>query len=738
MNTTSQNILAFALWTAVAGCNQSALNSSVSTTRRSGLAVAQVESGTMIAKDSTKDTMISTSDTEVIIGAGTLQVDTAISVDNFKASNSAYIADELGMSGDEVSTVTVAHVTATAEDALMQPMTIKLKIGDGGGLFATFLSDPNYFVVYSYRSADDQMVSGIISGAKLTIADGFASFKVDKFGVFELFKSRQEPPAAKVMVAGMMNPFGRDIAVTGLSTALLATGQSVTITGDHFDRSTRVKVFGQKAAISQVTKTALTFTVPAAAAFGEGRLIVANRYKALPRAIFYKGDKTDLPMIASEPSQVCVGTAYYDGQGAKKTGQKICAAADFPDCKGSMRQNCLAKASYLAADLSTIDARHILAGRSIAGVSGSLNLDDLYTYCTRDGQRDCRAQAGYVAINASLVDPSAIKAGVTIAGVAGTLVYPTKALCSASKTGNCKISSGGAFTAVDADQLKAEHIRKGKTIGGVTGIYPSAAAPLPYGSLPNLTAGTLNQQLQSSGGFQFYDSSGVRYIGHGDNALTKEHLVENVSIFGVTGTFAASSVAMSTDPWDYQHGYSVAGTTGKLKTNCRSLVMPGHPANVDRNVAGHLTIEPTINPWGDERYACGSEGWHSDSSCDPRSQICQFKDLKTKTTWRLGAPIGTKTSTDALSYCDALVDGGHSDWRVPSQKEALQAVINGISAAFPASYRATLNGVVFYTSTISTWQAGSANPPYWYLHLSSGIGAYPANPDAQAHVVCVR
>lgn len=738
MNTLSLNILALALLTVMSSCSQDALNSSVSSTRHSGLAVSQVESGTMISKDSSRDTMITEGDAEIVIGAGSLQVDTAVSMDGFKPSNGAYIADELGMASDDVTSVAVTQVTATSSEALTQPMTVKLKIEENAGLFAAFLSDPNYFVVYSYKKPDGSMISGIISGAMLAVADGWVTFKVDDFGVFELFKTKRPAPAAKVLVAGMMNPFGKDIAVSGLSTKLMVAGQTVTIKGEHFDKSTRVYIAGKRAKVTAVAPKSLSATVPAGQSFGEGQFKVMNRYKTFKQAIFYKGDKIDFPLVDGEPASVCKGQKYYNIRGEKRIGRKICAATDFPVCAGSMRQNCKVTASHKVYDTDKpLNAFHILDGHSIGNEAGRLNPDLLYSHCEDDGQDNCRASADFPAVKASALVPGIIKAGVTIAGVTGSLSYQTKEACSSSKTGNCKV--GADFTAIDSDQLTAASIRAGKIIGGVAGIYPSDTAPLPGDGHANLTQANFTEKLANTNGFQYYDRQGNRYTGHGDSALKADNISEGVSILGVGGTYK-KALPVAGNEWDYKFGYSFTGITGKVKTSCRNLVLPDQAPQVKNNSAGHFTTEPTLNPWGTSQHSCLSEGWENlDTDCNPANQDCLFKDLMTGRTWLISRSFTEVLGAVAQTRCENSTAGSFNDWRTPTQKEAMQAVINGISSSFPATYRQSLTRNGFWTSTVSAWKTGESTLPYWSFGITSGMGRFAADPSrATASVACIR
>lgn len=90
---------------------------------------------------------------------------------------------------------------------------------------------------------------------------------------------------------------------------------------------------------------------------------------------------------------------------------------------------------------------------------------------------------------------------------------------------------------------------------------------------------------------------------------------------------------------------------------------------------------------------------------------------------------------DALAYCNALVLGGHSDWRLPNVK-VLHSVVDVTrtvspvidTTAFPAS-----EAQAYWSSTTLDGTPGSA----WYV--SFGYGHTSANSKgAEQYVRCVR
>lgn len=725
-----------ALLVAFSGCSDSPLNSGVSSNRSAAGKIVEVTNGGKVSKASPHAAKISTGSAEVIISPNALQVDTDVSVADFKASNSTYIVDELGMGKAKVQSVRVAQVKATTEQSLAQPMTIKLKLETS--LMAAFLSDPNYFVVHSFKDISGAPVANLISGDKLKIADGFASFTVKHFGVAELFKSDTPPPAAKTLPAGQMNAFGKDIEVAKVSSRLFESAKQIEVTGKHFDKSTRIKVMGAPVTVRFVSAEVITFKVPQVDRFGADRFTVLNRYKSLPQKMFYKGDKTDRPLIARAPAAVCKGISYYDGKGAAQTGAKICVREDIPRCSAVLNRDCLLGPNDIQGDPRTILGEHIAQGHSIAGVPGTLTYGQLYTFCKNDGDQNCRATADYPAALATDIPANVLKGNTVIAGIDGQFSYPVKVSCTAQKTGDCKIAKGDTQRlAVNADLLTRGVIRSGVTIAGVQGDYPSTNHPLAGENIPDLTETTLAARLKSTGRTQFFDREGNRHVVRGSSGIEAENIVKDIQLLGVPGTLV-KDIPVEGDAWDYAFGYSHKGITGKIKGNCRNLVLPNSDPLPQNNVAGHDDARVTLNPWGDESVACKDEGWTvTPANCSNTETNCQYTDLKTKKVWTF-AGNDVRDYAGAVQYCQGLNLGNKNDWRVPTQKEALQAMINGVASLATDPVRPQNGRRDYWTSTHPVKPYGQrAQSDYWSIHMGSGLQIL-APPSVSINVMCVR
>jgi hypothetical protein len=105
-----------------------------------------------------------------------------------------------------------------------------------------------------------------------------------------------------------------------------------------------------------------------------------------------------------------------------------------------------------------------------------------------------------------------MRASLNIAGVNGTLGN-----CAADGERDCVASD--SFPAVAQTSLLAENIKNGVNVGGVTGIYPSASAPLANNSAaPDLTSFGYGTPI---GAYEFFDSAGSVYSAAVADATTQ-------------------------------------------------------------------------------------------------------------------------------------------------------------------------------------------------------------------------
>lgn len=222
---------------------------------------------------------------------------------------------------------------------------------------------------------------------------------------------------------------------------------------------------------------------------------------------------------------------------------------------------CVTTASFPSADQSLLTAANLKTGVALRARSGtvtgqfpsaahplgganpgvkdlesgnfaaSLSSADAFEYWDSTGQRQqSRGDAALRAANLSQA--------VTIFGVTGA-VKPEPDPCTTGLVTGCVTSS--AHPSYQAAQLVPRNIKKGTTLGAVTGAFPSAAFPLAgAGSTADLQSATFNTQIAAgSTPFEYWDSTGARHTGAGTAELVAANLLQGATVFGVTGTMTA-------------------------------------------------------------------------------------------------------------------------------------------------------------------------------------------------------
>ncbi|WP_028325727.1 DUF1566 domain-containing protein [Desulfatirhabdium butyrativorans] len=109
-------------------------------------------------------------------------------------------------------------------------------------------------------------------------------------------------------------------------------------------------------------------------------------------------------------------------------------------------------------------------------------------------------------------------------------------------------------------------------------------------------------------------------------------------------------------------------------------------------------------------------------------------DTSTGLMWQQETPDNTKNWEQALSYCENLTLGGHTDWRLPTIKELLSLV--DYSHRHPAINTAFFPGTVASYYWSSTTDAGY---PYdaWVVNFDSGY-VYSSYKSSRGYVRAVR
>jgi hypothetical protein len=159
-----------------------------------------------------------------------------------------------------------------------------------------------------------------------------------------------------------------------------------------------------------------------------------------------------------------------------------------------------------------------------------------------------------------------VRTGNGTFGQAGTSVTPTLADCSTDGGTSCVAVAG--FKAADMSNVVAAKIKSGVTIAAVVGDYPSATNPLAGAdATADLVFATFDAKIKAATNFEWFDSSGTRYVNSGDADIVDTNIVSTANIFGTQGTVIAP---IAPNSWDVRIGQTINGVAGQLKTACRN------------------------------------------------------------------------------------------------------------------------------------------------------------------------
>ncbi len=348
--------------------------------------------------------------------------------------------------------------------------------------------------------------------------------------------------------------------------------------------------------------------------------------------------------------------------------------------------------------------------------------------------------------------------------------HPTSTITPGTSDQTFNASLYRQFTVSGDADLVAGKIKSGVSIFGVSGDYPSATYPLPSASATaDLDNATYNVKVKSSTAFEYWTSDGSYQTGAGDDDIAAANFVSGISIFGTSGSAVTGSdctgdgqtgcVTTSTyksadtsaySTWDIRKGKTVGGKAGNLVfyKNMKGVYNNSTAPAVagtdvwdtvdDYNLNGAF---PTTAPSGWDQ-ATGAN-WVMDSTNDTGAgggtaadnlcngtEACVFKDQITNMMWT--SDRGSYTWQNGITQCDNLNYGGYADWRLPTQKELLQAYTDGIWSQ-KATTKLSLSATWYWSSSTSS----GATTYAWGIDPTYGGSANGAK-NGSMPVVCVR
>jgi len=536
-------------------------------------------------------------------------------------------------------------------------------------------------------------------GAKVAIeskaVDSKANNKEIKAITFELPKiSRQDDASAAV--------------VAKISKISANPGESLIITGSGFLQKVLTARFilskgpSQDASITINGDKNASFLLPSTLGLGLTQLqILRDGWLELKSFPFVANDQSNaLPIITLDPGSVCTGTPYIDKSGTATNGTRKCST--ISPCTDNGKVGCLATAQYKSADLSL---------------------------------------------------------------------------------------------------LANSNIKKGVSINEILGEYPSDNFPLDGAdSTPDLTASNFLQKITSPASFEYFAADGTRYTGAGSDKITAANIVNGIEIFGMTGSAAVATGTRSA--WDLRYGVTVNGITGRLKTTCRNRGYPSYfnvprladvtdgislfqqgvshpwdtiddldsdinngmpPGVVNWNGLGSLKnsqtdcylildsptyILPDFNDlvvWRDVTVVRNST---TASDCRKTDVDCTMQDKITGLSWAI-SNTASNWST-AQNLCTSIFNSmnnsngynNQTGWRLPTQKELMEAYVHGIrSAKWSTAQNWPLQSDAKWVSSFWSESQNSIDiNQAWAVNLASGETApkTKANSTDNKFNFCVR
>src|SRR5690606_33653852 len=204
-------------------------------------------------------------------------------------------------------------------------------------------------------------------------------------------------------------------------------------------------------------------------------------------------------------------------------------------------------------------------------------------------------------------------------------------------------------------------------------------------------------------------------------------------------------------------GVTVGSVTGKLKVNCRNAVnssiynydgaiasIPTSGVNTgtvldwwdtiddyNNNVAFPAPYSKQDAPedWDPDEHYCGDDNWEDVSVPGD----IMYQDKLSGLTWT--SDQGTGSWPTALNNCNALnasnYGGFASGWRLPTQKEWMQAYTNGI---WSQKTQLSLSESYYWSSSSRSDYTSSA----WLVHLHNGFTTSGVKTGTSHRVLCIR
>lgn len=447
---------------------------------------------------------------------------------------------------------------------------------------------------------------------------------------------------------------------------------------------------------------------------------IAGTYPSLSTPLAGASGTSDLVSMAA--STAAGSFEFWDSAGVRYTGTITDAGTITPTTSNQSFNTSLYRQFTVNGDANLVAAK-IKNGVSLFGVTGdypsatsplasntaTVDLDSATFNAKMKSASSFEwfDSTGVAYTNTGDADIAAanILSGIDLFGVMGSVTPESHANCSGNAQVGCVTTA--TYKSADLTNVTQANIKNGVTIAGIPGLYPSATYPLTGASgTADLDTATFNAKVKSSAPFEYWDSAGNRWTGAGDSNIAPGNYIAGVSIFGVfgsiancstdggfncmaTGSFPSANIAAISN-YDIRAGKTLGGISGLIKfcrNSANNTIFNNATApaisgldwfdSID-DYNNNLTGLPGNNP-GTANDVCSTAEWQDVTSggCISSGAECMYKDRVTNLVWA-EVPASTQTWTSALSYCDNLTFGSRTDWRTPTHKEMMHAVVDGI------------------------------------------------------------
>lgn len=470
------------------------------------------------------------------------------------------------------------------------------------------------------------------------------------------------------------------------------------------------------------------------------------------RSVATANDKPMPPIIGLEPRYVCADLTYVQMDGKTVRGQKIC---ELKPCTDTISTKCQTTLSHRATDLAYVKAHRnqFYPGLTIAGIEGTIDFGPLKP-CQQSGDTDCLSTSNLRAVSTKIVHPGVLRKGFTVGKIKGAFpsakypptpipagsialtpknftaalrstkpyhfwtkfgdlvqitgdvrlhknnikqgfeAYGVKGegaktagpLCTKEGEKSCVVASDKAWLALNPADLDEKKLKNGIIFGDKTGIYPSAGAPLAGSGADiadlAITASSWSQ-LSTSDTYEYFDGEGRRYTVTGTKNLAAKNIAKDLTILGVKGSFEGLDPE-AVAPTNLRSGLAIgSGRYGSLQitADCTSPADCFAAKKLWSRVEadGKLTLE----------------------QCTSEQATCVIRNAAQQQDWLFEPKSSPQSWHDAVNYCAGLEHMGFKDWRMPTQKELMQAAVGGLTATGQFGYYSKpLAELKFWTSTM--------------------------------------